>query len=461
MNNRFRRAFATTSVAALIAAALAACGGGNGSSAEPPTDLAVTGGDGRVVATFTAKSGVEYWLFYARDASISKSNWVSLTGNGSIVNASSPQVVCSQYNDLSVWFAADGRTDGGPGGAFSTVQRADLRAAGATWRALASGPTALNGIGFAAERSCPTNGSLYTGTYYGVGPGGAIWKVSDADLYAGWAGLGGASAAGWTAVTTPTGFTDDLYAVSTYTASLNASSPSMVWLAVGAGGAALHSTDGTNWSVTRAASGSHAAMRAITKVGSTFIVVGDNGTIESTVDGSTWSTLTSGTTANLTGVTYGNGRLVAVGERGTVIQSTDGGGSWSAVTMATGSSAPTADLAAVAYGSYDINGGTATLTSINTFVAVGANGTILRSTDGGSTWTDISSTAGAGGSNLTGVAYTSRFVAVDASGAAWTSRLGDTWTSQGSAVTGGASRIVANSAGYLAVGASGAAGVAY
>ncbi|WP_085317997.1 beta propeller repeat protein [Derxia lacustris] len=462
MNIRFRRAFATTSVAALIAAALAACGGGGGSSVAPPTDLAATGGDGRIVSTFTAQSGVTYWLFYARDASLNKDNWITLTGSNALVDVGSPQVACSLYNDLSTWLAVDARTSGGKGGDFSKVVRADTRSAGGSgsWKALATAPAALNGLAFAAERTCPVNASLYTGRYVAVGPAGALYLLSDATLYSGWAGLGGASAAGWTQSTTPSGFTDDLYAVSVYTATLNATTPSLLFLAVGAGGAALTSSDGLTWSVTRAASSSHGALRALTKVGSLFVAVGDGGLIETTTDGSTWTTQTSGVTANLSGVTYGNGRLVATGANGTLITSTDSGSTWSSVSWNSGSSAPAANLAAVSYGSYDINGGTATLTSINTFVAVGAGGTVLRSIDGGSTWTDISATAGVGSVDLAAVSYVSRFVALDSGGQAWTSRLGDVWTNQGTAVA-GATKLAQNTAGYVAIGAGGAAAASF
>jgi hypothetical protein len=86
----------------------------------------------------------------------------------------------------------------------------------------------------------------------------------------------------------------------------------------------------------------------------TFVAVGELGTILTSPDGVTWTIRTSGTSAYLSGVAYGNGTFVAVGELGTILTSPDG------VTWTIRTSGTTYSLNGVAYG----NG---------TFVAVGSN----------------------------------------------------------------------------------------
>ena len=55
-----------------------------------------------------------------------------------------------------------------------------------------------------------------------------------------------------------------------------------------------------------------------------FVSVGDNGTILTSSDGTSWDNRTSGTSERLMGVTYGNGLSVTVGDNGTILTSTDG-----------------------------------------------------------------------------------------------------------------------------------------
>ena len=55
-----------------------------------------------------------------------------------------------------------------------------------------------------------------------------------------------------------------------------------------------------------------------------FVAVGDNGTILTSSDGTTWTSRTSGTTEKLRGGAYGNSTLVVVGASGTILTSSDG-----------------------------------------------------------------------------------------------------------------------------------------
>jgi len=103
---------------------------------------------------------------------------------------------------------------------------------------------------------------------------------------------------------------------------------------------------------------------SLTYGGGTLVGVGRDGTIRSSTDGGvTWTTVPSGTGAELKGVTYGNGLFVAVGDGGTVLTSPDGF-AWTQRTTDTN-----VRLEGVTYG----NG---------LFVAVGRGGTILTSRDG-------------------------------------------------------------------------------
>ena len=65
---------------------------------------------------------------------------------------------------------------------------------------------------------------------------------------------------------------------------------------------------------------------------SIFMAVGDNGFIETSIDGITWTIETTGTTENLNGITYNSieGLFVVVGDNNTIIQSADNGATWTA-----------------------------------------------------------------------------------------------------------------------------------
>jgi photosystem II stability/assembly factor-like uncharacterized protein len=291
-------------------------------------------------------------------------------------------------------------------------------------------------VGFAALTTClPT--SLPTGTWTAVGPGGAIYQSSDA--------------ATWTARSAPAGFTSDLYAVASYTASLNlTANPGLHYIAVGAGGAAVTSTDGVTWTVGAGFDATRAALRSLIAVGAAFTAVGDGGAIRTTVDGITWTDRASNTTANLRGVAYGGGRYVAVGDGGVIVTSTDGGATWTAQTVN-----GAGNLHAVAYGNNynDLSNTSSPLVlAINTFVAVGDNGAVVVSNDGGATWS-VQSVAGAG--EFAAVSYITRFVAIDRNGNAFASFKGQEWSTPVATSGAGVRAMASNGYGYVAVGDGG------
>ena len=100
---------------------------------------------------------------------------------------------------------------------------------------------------------------------------------------------------------------------------------------------------------------------------SIYAIVGDNGTILTSDDGSTWTSRADGRTDNLSEVTFGNNTFIAVGDNGTIRTSSDNGTTWDNRTSGT------TNFFGVTFGK-------------NTFIAVGDNGTIRTSSDNGTTW---------------------------------------------------------------------------
>ena len=153
------------------------------------------------------------------------------------------------------------------------------------------------------------------------------------------------------------------------------------------------------------------------------MTVGDNGTILTSSDGTTWTNkrTSSGTTKNLYGVTYGDGLFVTVGDNATILTSSDGT-TWTntstnkRTTLRYFSKADTNHLYGVTYGD-------------DLFVTVGGNATILTSSDG-TTWTERDGLRSkwATPKYLKGVTYRKKlFVAVGRNGLILNSPDGITW----------------------------------
>lgn len=113
---------------------------------------------------------------------------------------------------------------------------------------------------------------------------------------------------------------------------------------------------------------------------STGFIVGDSGTILKTTDGGgTWIPQVSGTTLDLYGLAMLDTQTGwAVGDLGVGIKTTNGGSTWTAMSLGTSNR-----LLSVA-----VDGGNVVSQDL---LAVGHNGTTLRSIDGGATWTPVSS----------------------------------------------------------------------
>jgi hypothetical protein len=181
-----------------------------------------------------------------------------------------------------------------------------------------------------------------------------------------------------------------------------------------------------------------------------FVAVGDPGVIITSPDGTTWTSRTSGTSNPLRGIAYGNGLYVATGSAGTLLTSPDG-------IIWTTRDAQTGTLlsgAAFGNGKFVVVGGSGTVrystdgvtwqpivapptvSSLQgvcfgggQFVAVGASGAIIRSADG-QTWS-LATSGAAGFDYLFAASYLNgTYAAVGSNGAIFTSPDADTWTRQ-------------------------------
>ncbi|MFC3801895.1 DUF4073 domain-containing protein [Cohnella sp. GCM10012308] len=260
----------------------------------------------------------------------------------------------------------------------------------------------LNGIWFAIDANGKvyksTDGSIWSsftlskqvfGAAYGNGTY-VIYSQSGGSVFT------STDASTWTEVSLPSGAT--WYGM-TY--------GNGAFILVGNNGYILRSTDGTNWTTV-----DPFVNQAIYNNG-LYVAVGNNspsgtifGTILSSTDGRAWTNRLT-TVGNLTSVAYGNNRYAAVGTGGKIYTSADGINWISVATTNT-----TENLAGIRY----VNG---------MFMAVGANGTLVVSTDG-TTWTAPGSTGLTG--SLTSVAYgNGKYLISGNTSSLWYSSDGATW----------------------------------
>ena len=196
----------------------------------------------------------------------------------------------------------------------------------------------------------------------------------------------------------------------------------------------LTSTDsGATWT-NRTASMTFDDLRSLASDGTASIIgVGKNGTIVRSTNGTSWGTVTSGTSDELQGAAYGAGRYIVTGANGRILTSTDAGVTWTQA-----SSGVSAYLGDLVY----LN---------STFLISSDLGLLLKSTDG-TTWT--SSTV-AGGNQLQGIAYgAGRYVAVAAGGRIITSLDATTWTNATSGTTADLNGVAFGNGKFLATSAT-------
>ena len=400
--NRFIQLMASLAITAL----LNGCSN-KSSSADAPPDFKAVAGDSSVTITWTAAADVEYWVFYAKGSNVTSTNWLSLGGTA-VTKVTSPYTLGGLINGTTYSFTMNGRKNGGPGGSGAPTQVLTPRLAGANWVTGAPlGTARLNGVGATATSNVA------------VGAGGAIFSI-----------VTGAAAVTQINPAAPA----DLNAVA---------NGGLGFAAIGNAGTVIFTTDALTWATKT--SGTVADLYALaTPATGAFAAFGAAGTIITSTDASTWISVTSGTTKNLYGGVYGGARYVAVGAEGTLITSTNGT-TWQTIAVNT-----TRDLRAVGFAALVTTSGTTTTTT-NTYVALGAAGTLLTSTDG-LAWT-LRTPLSTG--NINAVVYGGQFVAVGANGAIFTSADGIVWQTQTSGTTNELTAIARTATGYVAVGAAG------
>lgn len=145
-------------------------------------------------------------------------------------------------------------------------------------------------------------------------------------------------------------FTDSFSSITSGTSYyiVNVVSTTQVQISTTLGGSVLNLTAGSPAFRTRMyAYPETDTLRDIAYGNGVFIAVGDNGLIRTSSDAISWTTETSGTVENLTGVSYKqSGEFIAVGDNNTVLLTTDSGSTWTSEAVFT-----------VAPPIYDIQGG--------------------------------------------------------------------------------------------------------
>jgi len=193
-----------------------------------------------------------------------------------------------------------------------------------------------------------------------------------------------------------------------------------VWVAAGAAGPVLVSSDGKSWT-SRGNLPGHVRALAYGDVGGTsaFVAVGDGGLRARSTDGHTWTGVVQGfpgsdVPVSLRSVAIGDGAVVAAGELGRRIRSRDGL-EW------TDPAAGGSDLASVVYAD-------------RTFLAYADNGIVFLSADGGHSWNPqvlvdpprhSVATGMMAGSRLF-VAARGEIIMTSSNGLAWSTRLDGT-----------------------------------
>jgi photosystem II stability/assembly factor-like uncharacterized protein len=155
-------------------------------------------------------------------------------------------------------------------------------------------------------------------------------------------------------------------------------------IVIGYSGKILETDDG-GVSFSRVDSGTDLALYKVAAVGSQLWITGQEGLIlHSTDGGKTWQKQQSDTKAYLFSIFFmDENRGFAVGDRSTLTMTTDGGKTWKARTVSTGEE-NTSEMALAMQDPifYDVR-----FSDERTGWIVGEFGQLLRSTDGGETWT--------------------------------------------------------------------------
>ena len=245
----------------------------------------------------------------------------------------------------------------------------------------------------------------------------------------------------WVPATLPAGFVADLSSV-IYNGT---------FVALGTDGSIISSLDGLTWTANSrisatGVSGMNGLSFGFAAGVATYIAVGNGGAIFATTNLATsWTPLTSGTTSDLTSVSVLNTSFVVTGSGGTLLRSRDGSSVDPPLVSNT-----TSTLRAAVFNPNPL------LT--NQYIAVGDAGTVVASNDG-ATWNQITITPPLTQvlrSVTIGGATATRFLAVGQGGAVAYSDNGLTWLSASAGPSNNLASVLFPRGLYLAVGDAGA-----
>lgn len=203
-----------------------------------------------------------------------------------------------------------------------------------------------------------------------------------------------------------------------------------VFVAVGASGTIISSTDGLNWAPRTSSTTNQ--LRKVIFANGYFIAVGDSGTIRTSTDGTSWASNASGTTNQLLDVGFGNGRWTVVGASGTILSSSN-----------------LADLTAASWTAASSVGHTQTINCVlyaNNLWVTGNAGNVANiryASDPTGTWTAATGTTN--NFSITDIVYLNGFIAV-AGNLSYTSTNGTAWSA---AVTGSLTGVTTASTNYI------------
>lgn len=375
----------------LIALLLSACLGQEDPPADAPANVTVVEGSGLVVVDWDTVPDRTYWIFYNQGTSTSLSDYDRI-----LVGISPPYILTGLSNDTEYAFAVTSSKDGSKVGPFSPAISATPRSISplVAWsptsdpeliantnalRSIALGSNTFVTVGdaatvFSAQYYYPGAGGVdATGWGAATLPGGFSANLSSV-VYDGsvFVALGedgsiikstDAEAQTWEAAT-------DIAGASTMNAMAIGAG---LTVAVGDAGEIYTSSDSAETAWTTQTSGTIYNLYGISYLNGNFIAVGASGTVLTSTDAVNWTSQTPVTGSSLRSVAYGASTYVAVGDAGAVVSSDDAT-TWSAQTTPT-----TESFHAISFGP-DLQ-----------FVAVGTTGLIAYSTTGAdSTWTTSS-----------------------------------------------------------------------
>lgn len=282
--------------------------------------------------------------------------------------------------------------------------------------------TSSSGVSWTVQTGLPPG----TGDIESLAYGAGRYVASDSN----WAILSSADGITWTAEQAPTNY-------GFYSMAFGGGS----FAAVGLGGIILTSPDGTSWAE-RTTALTHGYLFCAAYGAGRFVAGGAADGFLTSPDGAAWTIQYPGAYVQAKALCYGGGRFVATGSFGPILHSPDGV-TWTQA-ASTPSQAPYA-LSGVAYGSVSGQG---------LYVAVGFNPTTIWRSADGSTWTACSFPAGT--ARLNAVTFGGgAFVAVGAGGTTLKSTDGQNFTAHQATTTWDFYGVAYGNGWYVAAGSNG------